>query len=405
MQLHRFSAGLVLLTAVLLFTAGACLAATPESDGSYCFSALDFDAADGIIVTGVPAEEEGTLLCGSRVIRAGDALSCASLQTLRFCPATETAGVSTLSYLPVSAGQLGAEQTLTLERLAKKANEPPTATDSELETYRNIANSGHLTASDPEGGSLTYTVETAPKRGEVTIAPDGTFTYTPNKNKVGSDSFTYTVTDEEGSTSAPATVSIRIKKPSDKATFTDMRGQDGEFYAMWMKEQGLLSGEKLAGGLCFSPDKTVSRGEFVVMVMHLFDLPPADSVLTSGFADEGQTPEWMQPYLTAALRAGIITGVRSEEGLVFRPTASITQVEAAVILQKLVQFPAADTSAVDDAVAAWAADSVQALAGAGITTLGDYTAPLTRLQCAQLLYEVHQASESGRYGLLSWAAE
>jgi hypothetical protein len=38
---------------------------------------------------------------------------------------------------------------------------------------------------------------------------------------------------------------------------------------MWLKEQGIFTGSTIGGNFCFSPDKSVSRGEFLVMVMNL----------------------------------------------------------------------------------------------------------------------------------------
>ena len=34
---------------------------------------------------------------------------------------------------------------------------------------------------------------------------------------------------------------------------------------MWLKEQGVYTGQRVAGSLCFCPDDTVTRGEFLVM--------------------------------------------------------------------------------------------------------------------------------------------
>jgi hypothetical protein len=42
------------------------------------------------------------------------------------------------------------------------------------------------------------------------MKPDGSFTYTPDKDFTGTDSFSYTVT-AGGATSAPATVTLTVK--------------------------------------------------------------------------------------------------------------------------------------------------------------------------------------------------
>ena len=55
--------------------------------------------------------------------------------------------------------------------------------------------------SDPDGDALTYAQTSVPANGSVSFNADGTFTYTPNPDFNGSDSFTYEVTDADGATS------------------------------------------------------------------------------------------------------------------------------------------------------------------------------------------------------------
>lgn len=53
---------------------------------------------------------------------------------------------------------------------------------------------GKLTAADPDSAILTFAA-TKPAHGEVTVDPDGTFTYTPDATFAGHDSFDVTVSD------------------------------------------------------------------------------------------------------------------------------------------------------------------------------------------------------------------
>ena len=48
---------------------------------------------------------------------------------------------------------------------------------------------GKLTVDDPDSTDLTFTTR-KPAHGEVEIAPDGTFVYTPDATFTGQDSFT-----------------------------------------------------------------------------------------------------------------------------------------------------------------------------------------------------------------------
>ncbi len=383
---------------------------TVDPTGQFCFSQDDFTsaAADGIFLTSVPQETLATVRYGSRVLKAGDALPTEALGDLTLEAKCVTAQEVTIGYCTLSDGVLSGVQELKLSILPKE-DQPPTAEDGSLETYKNIAGSGTLSAADPEGKPLTYNLVKEPKRGSVELHEDGTFTYTPDKNKVGKDSFTYTVTDSGGNTSEEAKISIEIRKPTDKATYADMDGDPDAFYAMWLKEAGLFTGATVGGNLCFEPEKTVSRGEFLVMVMKLVDAQADETGLTSGFSDEAATPVWLQPYIVSALGSGMISGVSSEDGVVFRPEAALSRAEAAVMLQNVLQLPAPTAKTVfsqtdADAVPAWAADATAALSAAGIS-LGDTAQAdaITRREVAKLLYEVSNLIAGETLETFYWA--
>lgn len=393
---------MVLLAAWVLTLSGltilpaAALEVTLEPEAAFCFSAEDFsplDSDDGIFLTAVPAGSVASLRYGDRVLRAGDALTREALNQLTLTADCVTRQDTAVQYCTVSDGQVTGRKEIRLSILPRK-NEAPTAKDMEFETYKNMANTGTLQGEDPEGAALTYTLVTAPKRGTVELAEDGSFTYTPDKNKVGKDRFTYTVTDEDGAVSEEAQVTIRIKKPTDKATYADMAQDSDAFAAMWLKEEGLFSGSSIGGTLCFAPEQTVSRGEFLVMVMKLAD---EEGILGStGFADEADTPQWLRPYLVSALRSGMISGAASADGVVFRPDAAMTKAEAVVMVQNLLQLPVSDAQAVfaedrADTVPVWAAEAAAALSQAGIRLDMEGEADtITRLEAAKLLYRVDQ---------------
>ena len=63
--------------------------------------------------------------------------------------------------------------------------------------------------SDPDGDALTVMNVTQPANGKAVINANNTITYTPALNFVGSDSFTYTISDGQGGT-AGATVRVTV---------------------------------------------------------------------------------------------------------------------------------------------------------------------------------------------------
>ena len=386
-----------LILAVLLLTALVSSVCAAEvrigKDSIYCFSAGDFaDPVRGIYVDAVPSASTGTLCYGDRVLCAGDVLPVAALGEIEFRPACAEETDCALTYRAITDSGLGAVETLKLQLVSKK-DTTPVCTDVQMETYKNIANTGALAASDEDGDALTYQIVRAPKRGSVELADDGSFTYTPAHNKVGRDSFVYTATDPAGNVSNEARVKIKSVKPTDAATFADLAGDPLEYRAMALKDMGVYGGRQIAGQLCFAPDETVSRGEFLVMAMRVLGMEPDAAVLTSGFADEAATAAWMRPYITAAYRSGVISGVSAETGMEFRPNAALTKAECAVMLQNMLDLPQPDTQPVfsveeGECIASWAVPSASALQSAGLelTPLVDGT--LTRRECAELLYQL-----------------
>ncbi|MFZ7826870.1 cadherin-like domain-containing protein [Priestia sp. 40] len=55
-----------------------------------------------------------------------------------------------------------------------------------------------IVATDPDGGVLTYALQDPPTNGVAVVNGDGTFTYTPNENYTGNDTFTVLISDPLG---------------------------------------------------------------------------------------------------------------------------------------------------------------------------------------------------------------
>lgn len=388
---------LLLAGACLLGLSGAALAAEVDCDAVYCFNAGDFSQEDslvGICITGLPDTQTGTILLGSRVLHVGDILTVEQVSQMTFSPLlTEEDKEAVVTYLPIYENRVAPATTMTISVFGKK-NEAPVAQDSSLETYKNLPNEGLLRASDPEGQPLTYTMVKAPKRGEAIIRDDGSFVYTPKKNKVGVDTFTYTVTDPAGNVSRVATVTIQILKPKDGTKYADTVGKSCRFSAEWMRNTGIFVGEKLGDAECFFPDRQVSRGEFLTMVIKLLDVP----VSGSNANVPADTPDWLKPYLAAAIRSGLTAGIPDSKTGSFMADIPITGAEAAVILQNALDLTVSQqtleslqTSADEtDAVPAWAAASLTAMMENGVSFCANDA--MTRADVAQVLYRISQLS-------------
>lgn len=379
---------LALMTALLALmgTALVTQAAQVEAGSVYCFAAEDFSDPEtplaGICITSLPDPATGTVVLGSRVLHPGDILTAQQVGQMTFRSVdSQTDRAASLDYLPIYDDHVAPVTTLTLA-IRGRTDQAPIAEDSALETYKNLENSGVLKVTDPEGQPMTFTLTRQPKRGTVTIEADGTFTYTPKKNKVGVDSFTYTATDPAGNVSRQATVTITILKPTDATQYTDTAGESCRFAAEWMKNTGIFVGENLAGASCFQPEKQVTRGEFVTMLVKALEIPVDAEITYTGYAD---VPGWLQPYLAAAIRSGLTAGLPERE--TFAGNEPITGGEAAVMLQNALDLSAGDVQsamAEDGDIPDWACDALKALYANGI--LLGCSEPLTRSEAANALY-------------------
>ena len=71
--------------------------------------------------------------------------------------------------------------------------------------------------SDPDGDALTASLISQAGNGTVSLSSDGSFTYTPDKNFSGDDTFTYSASDGEASNTGSVTVTVTPGAPN---TFT-----------------------------------------------------------------------------------------------------------------------------------------------------------------------------------------
>ena len=364
-------------------------AAEVSCDSIYCFSPADFSSDEnlrGICITSLPEEKIGTVMLGDRTLRPGDILTAEQVSMLTFCPLrTETDRNTEVGYLPIYEDSVASQAAMTIS-VRGKEDKVPVAEDMATETYKNLPTTVRLKVSDPEEQPMTYTLVRQPRRGTVEIREDGTFTYTPKKNKVGVDSFTFTATDPAGKVSREATVTITILKPTDAVQYTDTAGKECQFSAEWMRHTGIFAGENLAGNPCFSPDKAVTRGEFTSMLVKAMDLKPEPDLALTVYTDE--IPAWLQPYLAAAVQSGLTAGLPQQE--TFGSGEAITGAEAAVMLQNALDLTvshseATDTAVPDTMVPVWAEDALAALSDHNMKL--DAYAALSRGDTAQLLYQ------------------
>ncbi|NIO76521.1 MAG: tandem-95 repeat protein, partial [Armatimonadetes bacterium] len=100
--------------------------------------------------------------------------------------------------------------------LLSPVNQPPVASDDSISTNEDVATSGSLSANDPEDDPMVYSIVSNGTLGTAIITDPltGAFTYTPNPDANGTDTFTFKVNDGEDDSNV-ATVTVNIAPIND----------------------------------------------------------------------------------------------------------------------------------------------------------------------------------------------
>ncbi|HUE72940.1 MAG TPA: Ig-like domain-containing protein [Pirellulaceae bacterium] len=179
-----------------------------------------------VVIVGVSAPSLG----GAVSINTG-------AKSLRYKPAANANGTETFTYT-IRQTTTGITDTATVTVNITPVNDAPKAAPDAYVTNQNtplvIAAPGVL-ANDSDVDSPTIWtngISTLPKKGTVTLASNGSFTYTPRTGAVGLDTFKYRVTD--GSLTSIGTVTIRINaNPTAKNdSFTSAMEIAGQTHAV-----------------------------------------------------------------------------------------------------------------------------------------------------------------------------
>ena len=267
------------------------------------------------------------------------------------------------------------------------ANGAPVAENLELTTYREVSVGGQLAAVDPEGDSFTFELTTKPAKGSVELTEDGRFVYTPDANRKGRDYFGYRAVDETGARSQEATVIINVETQKTRTAYADMAGHPAAYAATRLAECGVFTAESVGGVSVFSPERQVTRAEFLSMCLALTDSELLQGVAATGFADDAEIDAWAKPVVATALMEGVVSGYSVPGGAVFAPDDAITTQEAAVMLDNALDTTsAAASTAISEAASAWAAEACANLSACGVLTDGEaFQTPLTRADAAEML--------------------
>jgi N-acetylneuraminic acid mutarotase len=221
-----------------------------QSNGSFVYTAsagetgadsFKFKANDGqadsnegtisITISARPVADSGTLAAITGVAKNGQLTgSDAGSATLTYSKTADPSKGSVViqtngSFVyTATAGQLGAdsfkfkvnngtadsrEATISIT-ISAPPNQPPVGLAARYDVGQNDRLTGVLQGSDAESQTMTFSVGDAPSNGNLVIESNGAFTYVPNHEFIGDDSFTFVVNDGQ-SNSVPVQVVVLVR--------------------------------------------------------------------------------------------------------------------------------------------------------------------------------------------------
>ena len=146
-------------------------------------------------------------------------------------PSASQGGPYTVEITAVDGSGASVSETLTWNI----ENPGPSAADDNFVTNEDTTVTGNVDGndSDPDGDPVTFIVTSNPNNGTVLLNPGGFFSYSPDPDFFGTDSFTYEIVDADGAT-ASATVTIDVNPVDDAPVNTsgqplpDLTSNDNE---------------------------------------------------------------------------------------------------------------------------------------------------------------------------------
>ena len=188
---------------------------------------VDSPVSGNVLTDGTPDSDVNgdPLTVTANTNPSGGSVTVAANGAFTYTPNAGYTGTDSFTYT-ISDGNGGVATATVSVTVAGPAGAAPVATDNVYVTDEDVAVGGNALTdgtpdSDADGDPLTVTGNTSPLNGVVTVATNGTFTYTPNADFNGADSFTYTIGDGNGGT-ATATVTVIVNSVNDTpaASFT-----------------------------------------------------------------------------------------------------------------------------------------------------------------------------------------
>lgn len=215
------------------------------------------------------------------------------------------------------------------------------AVASKYEILENSKLSASLDANIVSGENVSYAITVQPTHGTVVQSGESgkNYIYTPEKDYHGTDIFSFRL--EEGKKySNSATVSITIKQDTSNVipfNYIDMKDHWANYSASHLAARGLIIGEEIGNRFYFKPEKTMTRGEFMLFLLAITEsnVDAEIDVSKVKFADSSSTPDWLLEAAKVAYSRGILKGSAEGEKIYLNLDRTITRAEAATMISNV----------------------------------------------------------------------
>jgi len=277
-----------------------------------------------------------------------------------------------------------------------------------IETSKNQSVEGVLkfTADTTE---ISVEIVTPPANGQVTLTDSlGSFTYTPNPDYTGTDSFQFRISRLEESSNISycgITVWDSVPSPSPSPSpdsgfvYEDMRTHWANYSAVKLVEADVLKGERIGNRYYFHPETKMRRIDVVEYLLAALkaDFSEAESAETHIFADSAVLPEYINKAAYLANKYGFLDGVREGENIYLKPYEHITRAEIIRMTDLAMKGKTMSRNSLEFTDAAsipdWAVQSVKNLLGYGIIQGFDDGSlrpfeNITKAQTAEMIFQM-----------------
>lgn len=311
-----------------------------KAGGEVWFNATDFDKALGVKRIGaicigkLPDRATGALLLGGEAVYSGQVITREEISSLCFMPAGTSELVIEFTF---SDAKESSQEYLCTLNLLYEDNAAPVGENVTYTTKSNVELIQTLDCYDPDGDKMCYKLPSGTKRGRIKLLNENTgdFSYIPNGDFLGKDSFTYTVFDSYGNESEPITVSIIVRRNSSGIVYSDMLESKAHNAAILLAESGLMRGESIGGISCFYPEKAMTRAEFLRICMKINGFNSLDKgEVKTVFSDDDDIEPYDKPIVNEAYEDGVVLGKMTQGELCFLPNEPISIGEAINVLAR-----------------------------------------------------------------------